>query len=158
MTEQEITETDLEETKGVSDEQTPEPEEGTHETSTPEVPTGELPVEDEQEEPDTFPRDYVEKLRKENAGYRDKAKKAEQYANELHAARVAATGRLADPSDLPFDEAHLEDMARLEAAIDELLQSKPHLASRRPKGDVGAGALSSDGANVDLAGILRSRV
>lgn len=99
----------------------------------------------------------MEKLRRENAGYRDKAKKAEDYARELFHARVAATGRLADPDDLPFDEALLDDRDALLAAVDDILTRKPHLASRRPRGDVGAGALSADGSNVDLAGILRSR-
>lgn len=109
-----------------------------------------------EDEPETFPRDYVERLRKENAEARVKAKKAEQYAHELHAARVAATGRLADPTDLPFDERHLDDLAALEAAIDELLARKPHLGSRRPRGDVGQGVGGST-ASTDLAGILRSR-
>lgn len=108
------------------------------------------------EDDDTFPREYVERLRKENATYREKAKKAEGYARELHAARVAATGRLADPSDLDFDEAHLDDEGRLNAAIDDLLDRKPHLASRTPRGDVGQG-MSGGSETVDLAGILRSR-
>lgn len=107
-------------------------------------------------EPDTFPRDYVERLRKENATYREKAKRAEQYARELHAARVAATGRLADPSDLDFDEANLDDLGRLNAAIDDLLDRKPHLASRRVTGTIGQG-VSSAAPTVDLAGIIRSR-
>lgn len=107
-------------------------------------------------EPDTFPREYVEKLRNEAAEARVKAKKAEQYAHELHAARVAATGRLADPSDLPFDERHLDDLPTLEAAIDELLSRKPHLATRTPRGSVGQG-LSASTETLDLAGILRSR-
>ncbi len=110
----------------------------------------------EQDDPDTFPRDYVEKLRNEAAEARVKAKKAEQYAHELHAARVAATGRLADPSDLPFDERHLDDLPTLEAAIDELLSRKPHLASRTPRGDVGQGRAGTD-TTLDLAGVLRSR-
>ena len=143
MTEQEITETAVDETQTVPDEQTPE-----------DVVADDTPTD---EEPETFPRDYVEKLRKENAGYREKAKKAEQYAQELHSARVAATGRLADPSDLPFDPTHLEDMSKLEAAIDELLHAKPHLALRKPRGDVGQGASAATG-DVDLLGIMRSRV
>lgn len=110
----------------------------------------------EQTDPDTFPRDYVEKLRNEAAEARVKAKKAEQYAHELHAARVAATGRLADPSDLPFDERHLDDLPTLEAAIDELLTRKPHLASRTPRGDVGQG-MSVGAETLNLAGVLRSR-
>jgi len=69
---------------------------------------------------------------------------------------VTATGRLADPSDLPYDETHLDNEAALTTAIDELLTRKPHLASRRPVGDIGQGAAASTEA-VDLAGILRAR-
>lgn len=108
-----------------------------------------------EDEQDTFPREYVEKLRKENATYREKAKKAEVYAQELFNARVAATGRLADPTDLPFDEAALDDHDALVAAVDDLLARKPHLASRRVVGDVGQGVTGS-GDTVNLAGILRS--
>lgn len=75
-------------------------------------------------------------------------------AKRLHAALVAATGRLADPSDLTFDEAHLNDETALIAAINELLTRKPHLASRWVAGDVGQGAIGSATA-VDLAGLLR---
>lgn len=88
---------------------------------------------------DTFPRTYVEQLRRENAEHRTKAKRADDLAARLHRAEVAATGKLADPSDLPFDEAHLDDPAALAAAIDALLTAKPHLASRRPVGDVDQG-------------------
>ncbi|TSE00833.1 hypothetical protein FOS14_06430 [Skermania sp. ID1734] len=107
------------------------------------------------EEPETFPREYVEKLRQENGKYRQRAAKADEYAQRLHVELVRATGRLADPTDLPFDLEHLED-GNLEDAIDKLLEHKPHLASRRPKGDIGQGATPSS-ASVDLAGILRSR-
>lgn len=147
MTDQtEITETDVEDEDTLVDDQ-PDTDE---QTTDPEVD------QTEQEEPDTFPRSVVEKLRKENAGYREKAKKAEQYAQELHAARVAATGRLADPTDLPFDPEHLEDHDALVAAVEDLLATKPHLASRKPRGDVGQG-LSGASDSVDLAGILRQR-
>lgn len=108
------------------------------------------------EEPDTFPRDYVEKLRKEAAAYREKAKGRDELAQRLHTALVAATGRLADPSDLAFDEAHLDDEEALTAALDELLDRKPHLASRRPRGDVGQGATANT-TTVNLAGLLRAR-
>lgn len=107
------------------------------------------------EQAETFPREYVEKLRKEAADARVKAKRADDLAVRLHTALVAATGRLADPSDLPFDEAHLEDADALSAAVDELLARKPHLASRRPVGSIGQGATATP-AGVDLAGILRA--
>lgn len=107
-------------------------------------------------EPDTFPRDYVEKLRDENAKYRQRAQHADDLAQRLHVALAAATGRLQDASDLPFDESHLDDPEALETAISTLLESKPHLASRRPTGNVGQGATVTD-TTVDLAGLLRSR-
>jgi len=141
MTEQ-ITEPDVDETEGVPNEQT--------------LPTDEAEQTEEPEEPDTFPRSVVEKLRKENAGYREKAKKAETYARELFYARVAATGRLADADDLTFDEALLDDHDALLGAVEELVARKPHLASRKIRGDVGQG-LSGGSSSVDLAGILRSR-
>lgn len=59
--------------------------------------------ETEETVPDTFPRDYVEKLRKEAADARVKAKDRDDLAHRLHATLVASAGRLADPSDLPFD-------------------------------------------------------
>lgn len=100
---------------------------------------------------DVFPRSYVEELRQENGKHRQRAQKAEE---RLHTELVRATGRLADPTDLPFDDTHLEDAAALTLAIDELLARKPHLAARRPVGDIGQGATPAAGA-VDLAAILR---
>ncbi len=49
-----------------------------------------------EQDPETFPREYVKKLRKESAGYRERAQQADTYAQRLHTALVAATGRLAD--------------------------------------------------------------
>ena len=91
-------------------------------------------------EPDTFDRAYVEKLRQENGKYRQRAQRADDLAHRLHTALVEQTGKLADASDLPFDEKHLDDADSLTAAIDELLTAKPHLAARRVAGDIGQGA------------------
>lgn len=118
--------------------------------TTEDVATTDAPEDDAE----TFPREYVEKLRKENADARVKAKRADDLAARLHTALVAATGRLADPSDLPFDDAHLEDADALNAAVDALLARKPHLASRRPVGSIGQGA-TAPADSVSLAGILR---
>ena len=105
-------------------------------------------------EPDTFDRAYVEKLRQENGKYRQRAQRADDLAHRLHTALVEQTGKLADASDLPFDEKHLDDADSLTAAIDELLTAKPHLAARRVAGDIGQGATKpSDGVN--LLNILR---
>lgn len=108
-----------------------------------------------EETPETFPREYVEKLRQEAAESRTKAKRADDLAARLHTALVTATGRMADPTDLPFDEAHLEDPEALTAAIESLLASKPHLATRTPRGDIGQGP-SVVADSVSLAGLLRA--
>ena len=110
-------------------------------------------------EPETFPREYVTKLRQEAADARVKAKDRDQLAARLHTAQVAATGRLADPTDLPFDEAYLDDPEALSAAIEQLLTAKPHLASRRPSGDVSQGlrGTPSPQPSNDLAAILRAK-
>ncbi|AIF41036.1 hypothetical protein HX89_08860 [Dermacoccus nishinomiyaensis] len=121
------------------------------EPDAPAEPADEQTVDDDA---DTFPRAYVDKLRKEAADARVKAKDRDEIAARLHTSLVAASGRLADPSDLPFDEAHLSDPDALTAALDELLARKPHLASRRPVGDIGQG-VSAVTSSVDLAGILR---
>lgn len=130
--------------------------------SSPEEPATDTEVHDEpdlsgddtEKEPDTFDRAYVEKLRQENGKYRQRAQRADDLAHRLHRALVEATGRLADPTDLPFDEDHLSDTESLTSAIDELLTAKPHLAARRVTGDVGQGASSTAGS-VDLLGLLR---
>lgn len=109
------------------------------------------------DEPDTFPRSYVEQLRAENQRYRERGKNADELARRLHTELVRATGRLADPSDLAFDETHLADPDALTAALDDLLTRKPHMATRRPAGDIGQGAVSEGGSTVDLAAILRQR-
>lgn len=141
----------------------------------PETSTGtaeELPDESEQHgeiglagesenDGDRFPRSYVEKLRKENATYREKAKTADMergvLAARLHLALVEATGLLADPHDLPYDPDHLDDPEALTAAIEGLIAAKPHLKSRKPTGDVGQG-LKSQPAQPSLLSMLKSVV
>lgn len=126
-------------------------------------PTETEEVENVEQEPeedsgeDTFPRSYVERLRDENAKYRQRAQRSDELAERLHRELVARTGRLADPADLPFDEAHLDDPEALAEAVEELVAAKPHLASRKPTGSVGQGVMSGASTTVDLAGILRSR-
>lgn len=120
-------------------------------TDTPEGDTSDTTPEDG----DVFPREVVEDLRRENGRYRQRAQKADTYAQRLHLELVRATGRLADPTDLPFDEAHLDDGEILTTAIDELLTRKPHLATRRPTGDVGQGTRGSSSAPFSLLQMLK---
>lgn len=122
-------------------------------TDTPEGDTADAAPEDG----DVFPREVVEDLRRENGRYRQRAQKADTYAQRLHIELVRATGRLADPTDLPFDEAHLDDGGSLSTAIDELLTRKPHLATRRPTGDVGQGTRGSSSEPFSLLQMLKDR-
>lgn len=105
---------------------------------------------------DTFPREYVEELRAESAQHRTRSKAAEEaltpLQERLFSALVEKSGRLADPTDLAFDAALLDDDA-LTAAIDSLVEAKPHLASRRVAGDIGQGA-GEPKTDVSLAGLL----
>lgn len=107
---------------------------------TPDETPAETPAPDETpEDGDTFPREYVERLRRENAESRTKAKRADDLAARVFRLEVAATGRLADPADLPYAEDLIDNPEALTAAIDALLTAKPHLASRRPTGSVDQG-------------------
>ena len=107
------------------------------------------------EDAETFPRDYVLKLRDENAKYRQRAADRDEIATKLHTALVAATGRLADPSDLPFADEHLTDPDALTAAVEALLTAKPHLASRKPTGNIGQGA-STASDSFSLSALLKT--
>ena len=108
---------------------------------------------------DTFPRSYVEELRKESAGYRDRAKQAEErgdaLAKRLHTALVTATNRLENPADLVFDAEHLDDVDKLGAAIDALLSDRPYMAKRVVKGDAGQGPRGDNAASVSLLDMLK---
>jgi hypothetical protein len=110
-------------------------------------------------EPETFDREYVQKLRDEAAGHRVKAKRTDALNARLATAQAALTGKLADPTDLPFtddllDDDGLVDEAKVRAAVDDLVQRKPHLAARRPTGDVGQGA-RPEAPEMGLASLLR---
>ncbi|MHA7664467.1 hypothetical protein [Mycolicibacterium sp. HS_4_1] len=109
------------------------------------------------EDAETFPREYVEKLRTENGKYRQRAGEADALATRLHTELVRATGRLADPTDLPFDPKHLDDPEALSSAIAELLEAKPHLATRRPTGDIGQGNRGQGGGSFSLLQMLKDR-
>ena len=109
----------------------------------------------ESDDVETFPRDYVVKLRDENAKYRQRAQDRDDVAKRLHTALVAATGRLADPTDLAFDEGHIDHADKMVEAIEELLQAKPHLACRMASGIIGQGvSVVSD--TVSLSGLLKA--
>lgn len=134
---------------------------------TPPVETEPSPVnEGSDDEPETFPRAYVEQLRQENAGYRQKAGRAEEALSRLleTTVRSAAADHLADPADLLafgdtdalLDPDGWPDADRIIAAAKSLASEKPHLTPRRPRGDIGQGATPT-GDSVNLAAILKAR-
>lgn len=119
------------------------------------TPEGESTTTDTPEDAETFPREYVEKLRDENAKYRQRAGQSDELAQRLHLEMVKATGKLADPTDLPYDEEHVRDAPKLLDAIDALLTAKPHMANRKPTGDIGQG-VSAASDTFSLSGLLRT--
>lgn len=124
---------------------------------TPTEDTAATGVENPGDTAETFPRSVVEKLRTENGKYRQRAQEADAYAQRLHFELVRASGRLADPSDLPFDAEHLGDAEAMTTAIDALLSDKPHLASRKPVGDIGQGRRGGGSEPFSLLGMLKER-
>lgn len=110
---------------------------------------------------DTFPRSYVEELRRESAGHRDRAKQAEERADalakRLHSELVRATGRLENPADLQFDADHLEQPEKLTEAIDALLTDRPYFAKRKIAGDIGQGNRGK-AETVSLLGLLKGTI
>lgn len=83
-------------------------------------------------EPDSFDRTYVEGLRSESAGHRQRARDAETERDtlrrELWTYRVTATGLLADPEDLPYDADLGDDAEAIAEAARALITRKPHMA------------------------------
>lgn len=116
-------------------------------------------------EGDTFPRAYVEQLRDESARYRQRAGRTDEAETRLRTEVIAANaGDLADPADLLVyveadtltDDDGWPDPALVAAAVAQLIADKPHLAQRRPRGDIGQGA-SRTGDTVNLATIMREK-
>ncbi|MBS1696384.1 MAG: hypothetical protein JST91_29715 [Actinobacteria bacterium] len=139
--------------------ESPEADETADTGTTPPEATADSPeatTEAEPEGEETFSAAYVRQLREENAKARVKAQRADELAHRLHAELVRATGRLADPGDIEYDAEHLDDGDKLTAAIDSLLEAKPHLRSRTPKGEVGQGVRGGPIEPVGLLGLLRS--
>ncbi|MBS45604.1 MAG: hypothetical protein CMH83_21020 [Nocardioides sp.] len=110
---------------------------------------------------ETFSREYVEKLRSENAEQRTKAKRAEDAETRLRDLAVAAAvrGILTDPTDLGWSDEYADedgwpDAEKITAAAEALVERKPHLA--RPSGDVGQGRHSDTDEPVSLVGLLQA--
>lgn len=100
----------------------------------------------------------LQRARRDAAKYRrrlrDTESRLESLQRELFTAKVRATGRLADPTDMPFDPELLDSDDGLTEAIDALTEAKPHLKARA-FGDIGQREVDSRPA-VSIGSILRA--
>lgn len=113
-----------------------------------------------EDDPATFSREYVAKLRQEAAEARVKAKRTDDANARLLAAYVAGTGRIVDPdavalSDDLIGDDGLVDREKVAAKVDALVAAKPYLASRTPTSPIPQGALPEEPEPVGLFARLR---
>jgi len=109
----------------------------------------------------TFDPGYIAQLRQEAAEGRVKAKRADALARQAVKAITRSDGRLIDADDLAFDAQFLDDdglvdAEKVTAAIDSLVERKPHLAARRPSSEIPQGAQPMSG-QVSLLNLLQGR-
>lgn len=75
---------------------------------------------------------------------------------QLFRARVEQTGLLIDPEDMPYDAALVDDPDALSAAVNDLVEHKPHLRTVATGGDLPAFGGGADPSAVSLTGLLRN--
>ena len=92
------------------------------------------PAEDEEEAPEEDLRD--QRIAELETALANSAAQVDALSQGLFAAQVAATGRLVDPSGLPYDAALVNNPEALDAAITALLLASPHLGRIVVSGDV----------------------
>lgn len=107
------------------------------------------------------PTSELAKVRREAASWRTKYRDAEKQLEqldtlkqELFYSRVKETGRLADATDMEYSAELVNDQDGMSAAIDDLLDAKPHLKART-FGNVGQHDRPPASA-ISLGSILRS--
>jgi hypothetical protein len=110
---------------------------------------------------ETFPRSYVEQLRKENAEQRQRAKNADKLRDDLLTGAIQGitNGIIFDPTDLPVEpefwdeETDRPNYERIRDAAVALAERKPYLA--RARGRVGQGRQPEPETGVSLHDIMR---
>lgn len=112
-------------------------------------------------EPDTFPREYVQALRKEAADHRAKAKKVTDANARLMALHAEMDGRLINVSELAYtddlvDDSGLVDPQKVAQAIDALIESKPYLRKSAPP--ISQGVMPRPPDEPSLFDLLRQRI
>jgi hypothetical protein len=119
------------------------------------------PTEADQADPDTFSREYVQQLRKEAADHRAKSRKVTEANARLMTLQAGIDGRLVDVDALTFaedmlDDSGLVDPARVTAAIDALIESKPYLRKAAPP--IAQGVMPQAPAEPGLFDLIRQRL
>ncbi|WP_124712693.1 hypothetical protein [Mycolicibacterium nivoides] len=124
--------------------------------------TDDVQPDDDQGDTIVYKRADIEKLRNEARDNRHRAEAAEARVDELSralfTARVEATGKLADPDDLPYDAELLTDDDKLNTAVDDLIAKRPHYGKRRVSGSVGQGVTGDRDEPFSLLGRLQRSV
>lgn len=143
----------------MSDENSAPESPDTAEQGSPEVTTPESESEAVEDDSDTFPREYVERVRRESNGYRDRAKLAEtrvdELSREIFALKVKALDKLADAADIEYNADLIADDDALTAAVEDLIARRPHYAKpRKPTGSVGQGQRGGDATPTDFSALF----
>ncbi|MHA3019524.1 hypothetical protein ACXPWS_04545 [Mycobacterium sp. BMJ-28] len=111
----------------------------------------------------------LDKLRREARNLRDRAQAAEarvteletvqsradELARALFTARVAATGKVQNPAEVPFDADLVDDSDALAAAIDAAITERPYIKARNLSGDAGQGERGNTTGPKDFSGLFR---
>lgn len=108
----------------------------------------------------TFGREYVEQLRTKGAGYRLRAKEAENQLEtlqrQLFKEKLQRLDLVVDTDAVPYDPDLLDDDSDLSAAVETLLESKPYLRKRNVGGNIGQHTSNDSTTAVSLLSTLRN--
>lgn len=107
---------------------------------------------DPDEDNDTFPREYVERLRRENKTYRDRAREAESTAWR---ALVESTGLVINADEVPRPDGSEITLAAATTAATEAIGARPYIAARRARGNIGQHEGPGASSAVSLSTLLR---
>lgn len=133
----------------------PEPEPATEPTEPVELAADPEPADDDDpdDDSDTFPREYVERLRRENQTYRDRARAAESTAWR---ALVESTGLVVNADEVPRPDGAALDLDGALAAAREAIAARPYIAARRARGNIGQHEGPGSTTAVSLSSLLRA--
>jgi len=117
----------------------------------------------ESEETATFSADYVKELRDEAASHRIKAKRVDDANLKLARALVEIDGRLVNPEEFTvtdelLDDNGIVDSIKVQAAIAELVTSKPYLSKSKAITPITQGMQTEMESTPSLFALVRERI